>query len=127
MSGAPARSHRGLVSRVAGAGTAVARRAGSRWPHAPVPTATTRAGSPVRRLDPALEGLVDIVGIGECLPSRDASFNLVICTQGLSHVSAPPRVIGEIRRVLKPGAILYRTTPAIFPLMHDHRRSFARE
>lgn len=88
---------------------------------------TTRAGSPVRRLGPALEGLVDIVGIGECLTSRDASFSLVVCTQVLSHVSTPPRIIGEIRRVLKPGAIFYLTTPAIFALMHDHHWSFARE
>ncbi|HXF47118.1 MAG TPA: class I SAM-dependent methyltransferase [Burkholderiaceae bacterium] len=74
-----------------------------------------------------MEGLVEVVGIGESLPFRDASFDLVICTQVLNYVSSPPRVIGEIHRVLKPGGTLYLSTPAIFPSMHDHRWSFTPE
>lgn len=78
-------------------------------------------------IDPVFEGLLDVAGIGEQLPFRDASFDLVICTQVLSYASSPSQVLAEIQRVLKPGGILYLTAPAIFPLMHDYRWSFMPE
>ncbi len=75
-------------------------------------------------IDPVFEGLLDVAGVGEQLPFRDGSFDLVICTQVLNYVKSPSQVIAEIRRALKPGGLLYLTVPAIFPLMHDHRWSF---
>ncbi|GMV31407.1 MAG: hypothetical protein AMXMBFR59_35320 [Rhodanobacteraceae bacterium] len=78
-------------------------------------------------IDPVFEGLLDVAGVGEQLPFRDASFDVVICTQVLNYVSSPRQVIAEIRRVLKPDGTLYLTVPAISPLMHDHRWSFMPE
>lgn len=75
-------------------------------------------------IDPVFEGLLDVAGIGEQLPFRDASFDLVICTQVLNYATSPSEVVAEIWRVLKPGAMLYLSVPAIFPLMHDHRWNF---
>jgi SAM-dependent methyltransferase len=75
-------------------------------------------------VDPVLEGMLDIVAVGEHLPFADASFDLVICTQVLNYSSEPARVIAEIHRVLKPGASLYLSVPAIFPRYHDQRWRF---
>lgn len=52
-------------------------------------------------IDPVLEGLLDVVAVGEKIPFQDESFELVICTQVLCYVSEPSQVISEIHRVLK--------------------------
>lgn len=78
-------------------------------------------------LDPQLEGIVDVVAVGEHLPLADATFDLVICAQVLSYVSSPERVVGEIRRVLKPGGALLLSAPAFFPRHHDERWRFLPE
>lgn len=78
-------------------------------------------------IDPVFEGLLDVAAIAERLPFRDASFDLVICTQVLNYASSPSQAIAEVRRVLKQGGILYLTVPAIFPRMHDYRWSFMPE
>ncbi|GAA0770346.1 3-demethylubiquinone-9 3-O-methyltransferase [Roseibium denhamense] len=50
------------------------------------------------------------VGVGEMLPYDDDSFDAVVCVDVLEHVSDLPKVISEIRRVLKPGGLfLYDT------------------
>ena len=47
---------------------------------------------------------IDIrVGTAEHLPVPDNSMDTVISTQVLCSVADPPKVLGEIRRVLKPG------------------------
>ena len=71
--------------------------------------------------DPQLEGLVDVVCVGETLPFRDSSFNLVICTQVLTYVSDPARVVGEIYRVMRKGGHLIMSVPSFFPEHHDER------
>jgi SAM-dependent methyltransferase len=45
-------------------------------------------------------------GVGECLPLTDASFDTVLLCETLDHCLDPARVIGEARRVLKPGGLL---------------------
>lgn len=45
-------------------------------------------------------------GVGECLPLADGVFEAVILCETLDHCLDPPRVIGETRRVLKPGGVL---------------------
>lgn len=75
-------------------------------------------------VDPVFEGMLDVAALGERLPFLDASFDLVICTQVLNYASSPPQVLAEIHRVLKPGATLFLTVPAIFPQMHDQRWRF---
>lgn len=75
-------------------------------------------------IDPTPEGLLDVVAVGENLPFRSDSFHLVICTQVLNYTSDPGRVIGEIRRVLRPNGALFLSVPAIFPRYHDQRWRF---
>lgn len=42
-------------------------------------------------------------GVGEAIPFDDASFDHVVCTFTLCSVSDPARVLGELRRILRPG------------------------
>jgi SAM-dependent methyltransferase len=59
--------------------------------------------------------LVNVVARGEQIPLASNCFDLVICTQVLEYVPEPAEVIGEMRRVLKPGGCLILSVPAIFP------------
>ncbi len=45
------------------------------------------------------------------LPFADSSFDVVTCVEGIEHVDAQYKLIGELRRVLKPGGRLFLTTP----------------
>jgi 2-polyprenyl-6-hydroxyphenyl methylase/3-demethylubiquinone-9 3-methyltransferase len=45
-------------------------------------------------------------GMGEALPFRDNTYDVVFCCDVLEHVSDLPKVISEISRVLKPGGVL---------------------
>jgi SAM-dependent methyltransferase len=58
----------------------------------------------------------DVLGVGEELPFRDASFDAVISNAVLEHVKDPFRCAGEIIRVLKPGGRLLCTVPFLQPL-----------
>jgi SAM-dependent methyltransferase len=51
------------------------------------------------------------------IPVADARFDLVLCTQVLEHVPEPRKVLGELRRVLKPGGALWISAPLSF---HEH-------
>jgi ubiquinone/menaquinone biosynthesis C-methylase UbiE len=45
---------------------------------------------------------------GEAIPFADESFDHVVCTFTLCSVSDPTRVLGELRRILRPGgAVLF--------------------
>ncbi len=68
--------------------------------------------------------LVDIVGDAALLPLGDACFDLVLCTQMLEYARDPRRVISEIYRVLKPGAFLLMSAPAVYP--QDSEREYWR-
>jgi len=48
---------------------------------------------------------------GAPLPFADASFDLVWCGETLEHVVDVALLLGEVRRVLRPGAMLLATTP----------------
>jgi 2-polyprenyl-6-hydroxyphenyl methylase/3-demethylubiquinone-9 3-methyltransferase len=45
------------------------------------------------------------VGTGEHLPVAESSVDIVLCVDVLEHVRDLDAVIGEIRRVLKPGGL----------------------
>ncbi len=45
------------------------------------------------------------------LPLRDASFDCVVCSQVIEHISADPVVFDELIRVLRPGGLLILGTP----------------
>ncbi len=47
--------------------------------------------------------VMSVPGAGEMLPFTDASFDTVVTCLTLCSVADPPRVLAEIRRVLRPG------------------------
>lgn len=61
----------------------------------------------------------DIWGDGQRLPFADKSFDSVICNQVLEHVPEPSLLISEIQRVLRPGGVLFLTTPQTWGLHHE--------
>ncbi len=62
------------------------------------------------KLDGTLFEKVDLDGP---LPFSDASFDYVVCVEGLEHVENPANAIREFSRVLKPGATLVVSVPNI--------------
>ena len=70
-------------------------------------------------LDLRATPLVNVVGTAELLPFPDGFFDVVFCTQVLEYVSEPRNVVGEIRRVLKPGGFLLLSAPSMFPRDSD--------
>lgn len=54
---------------------------------------------------------VSIVADAAALPFKDSSVDAVISESLLEHVQAPEKVIAEVKRVLKPGGLLYLQTP----------------
>jgi SAM-dependent methyltransferase len=46
----------------------------------------------------------------ECLPLRDRSHHLVICSEVLEHLEEPERLLCEIFRILRPGGFLILTS-----------------
>ncbi len=44
----------------------------------------------------------------------DESYDVALCTQVLEHVPDPLAVLGELRRILKPGGTLYLSAPFFF-------------
>jgi SAM-dependent methyltransferase len=64
----------------------------------------------------------DLYGIGEFLPFRNNSFNLVISTQTLEHVDDPINLVSEIYRVLAPRGIVIFSTHGIWFNHGDHWR-----
>ena len=58
----------------------------------------------------------DVLGVAECLPFADASFDAVLSLNVLEHVKDPFRAADEIRRVLKPGGELLCCVPFLQPL-----------
>lgn len=66
-------------------------------------------------LDVSADGGPDIIAEpGKRWPLDDASFDAVISTQVLEHVTDLDNVVGEIIRVLRPGATAVLTLPFIY-------------
>jgi SAM-dependent methyltransferase len=61
-----------------------------------------------------------IAAIGENLPFRDNSFDVVISLQVLEHVEQPAAVLCEIYRILKPGGWFYLTCPNYLSFHEGH-------
>jgi SAM-dependent methyltransferase len=62
----------------------------------------------------------------EALGFPDDSFNAVVCWSVLEHVPDPARAIAELRRVLRPGGLIWVQVPFLFPYHadpHDYWRT----
>src|SRR5262249_5373388 len=56
---------------------------------------------------------IDIVSDITDIPVPDASFEAVLCTEVLEHVSDPVAALKELERVLEPGGTLIITAPFV--------------
>lgn len=66
--------------------------------------------------NPEADVLIDAEGKIQCL---DSSFDCVLSSQVLEHVSSPQRYLGEAWRVLRPGGSLILSTHGIWPYHPD--------
>ena len=57
-----------------------------------------------------LEDIHYLAGVGESLPLRDNSVDRVVCVDVLEHVNDLAKVLAEVRRVLRPGGMLFFDT-----------------
>ncbi len=69
-------------------------------------------------VDPDLETLARndvlshrVLGSGDRLPFKDATFSLVLSTFVVEHLDRPSLVVSEVRRVLRPGGTFVFLTP----------------
>ena len=50
------------------------------------------------------------------LPFREKSFNVILCMEGIEHVTDRHKVLSEFHRILKPGGTLVLSTPNMLSL-----------
>ena len=73
---------------------------------------------------------VSLADVDEPLPFGDASFDGVVLKDLLEHVADPVAVVAEVRRVLRPGGIVFASSPDAQRWVWDdytHRRPFTRK
>ncbi len=56
-------------------------------------------------------GQIDYTGDATAIPTPDASFDCVLCTEMIEHHPEPIRVVAEFARILAPGGRLLLTAP----------------
>jgi SAM-dependent methyltransferase len=61
----------------------------------------------------------DVIAVGENIPFRTGSFEIVLCTQVLEHTRNPERVLEEIHRVLVNGGVLLISTHGVWIEGHE--------
>lgn len=71
-----------------------------------------------------LENQAFAVALGEQLPFRDRSFDLVTMNQVMEHVSEQKAVLFEAARVLKPGGAIYIACPNYLRFYESHYKIF---
>jgi SAM-dependent methyltransferase len=73
---------------------------------------------------------VALADVDEPLPFADGSFAGVVLKDLLEHVRDPVAVVGEVRRVLAPGGLVFASSPDAQRWVWDdytHRRPFTRK
>ena len=63
--------------------------------------------------------IVDVVGSVTALPVRSESFDAVLCFNLLEHVFDHEAALSEMKRVMKPGAVLYGWVPFMIGVHGD--------
>lgn len=58
---------------------------------------------------------VDVLADLHAIPFQDDAFDLVVCTGTLQYCEDPRRVVGELRRCLRPGGWAYIDVPFMQP------------
>jgi SAM-dependent methyltransferase len=71
----------------------------------------------VANLDPATQP--DLVCDAAAVALRDATVDVVVCSEVLEHLGDPDRALAEITRVLRPGGVLILSTPFLYRLHGD--------
>ena len=66
-----------------------------------------------------------VLGTVVAMPVRDASFDVVVCSEVLEHVWETADAFSELQRVTRPGGRILITVPFIYPL-HEAPRDFVR-
>lgn len=79
----------------------------------PGEVAFDRKGCDYVGVNVSTRGHPQILGDGQSLPLRDASFDAVIATEVIEHVRYPYRLLREIRRVTKPTGRILLSTPNV--------------
>ena len=75
--------------------------------------------------DVAFGPRTDVICDGHSLPFADETFDAVVCQAVLEHVADPPRVVGEIWRVLAPTGLVYSEIP-FMQQVHEGAYDFTR-
>lgn len=57
-----------------------------------------------------------VAAVGESLPFRDRSFDVVLCDNVVDHAESPSRIVSELTRILAPGGLLYFTVNIHHPV-----------
>jgi ubiquinone/menaquinone biosynthesis C-methylase UbiE len=57
-----------------------------------------------------------IAAVGESLPFRDESFDVVLCDNVVDHAESPPEIVRELVRILVRGGLLYFTVNVHHPV-----------
>lgn len=66
--------------------------------------------------------LVDVLGNGERIPFRDATFDLALATGVFEYFPQPHVAAAEVHRILRPGGHLMMSVAGICPRMVDEER-----
>lgn len=103
------------MRRIAHAGTVLDVGGGAHFGKWLAPYAPLFAGTDYRTFDYDPATGADVVGDIHAIPLRDASVDAVICSSVLEHVRDPRSALGEIRRILAPGGLLFLYVPSIYP------------
>jgi SAM-dependent methyltransferase len=57
-----------------------------------------------------------VAAVGESLPFRDRSFDVVLCDNVVDHAESPSRIVSELTRILAPRGLLYFTVNIHHPV-----------
>lgn len=104
---------------------------GSAWVAEHFTNYTGIDGSPDAVRAAAEKGRTVLLGdVDQPLPFEDGRFDAVIAKDLLEHVADPVAVVREIRRVLRPGGLVFASSPDAQRWVWDdytHRRPFTRK